>query len=305
MNNFLSGLKTLFSKTANSIGNQIDKIFIRHSKFDENTLKELEEILILSDVGVDMSSYIIEQIKKSKIPAESDPNFIKLQLSNVIQDILYPQHKEFLLNNSKLNVVLLCGINGSGKTSSIVKMVHKYVNEGKKVAVAACDTFRAAAVEQLFISLESFNIGIYTASDKHKDPASISHFAISQSILDSTDILFLDTAGRLHNNTSLMDELSKIGRIAKKFDDNIEFQSLLVIDSSIGQNSVIQARIFNDCINIGGLIITKLDGTAKAGSVIGIMYNFGLPVYFITMGELYTDLKSFVIRDFVQSLVGI
>jgi fused signal recognition particle receptor len=201
-------------------------------------------------------------------------------------------------------VVLVCGVNGVGKTTTIGKLAAHYQAQGKKVAIAACDTFRAAAVNQLSNWAVRANALLITGTES-ADPASVAFRAMEESIKQSIDILFIDTAGRLHNKKNLMDELSKIVKVIKKIDKNAPAHSILVIDAVTGQNAYNQVELFHNATDLTGLIITKLDGSAKAGVVVGAIQKFSLPIYFIGIGEQINDLKIFERKAFANSLVGL
>lgn len=303
MTGFFSRLKTALSKTSSKIGSGIEYLFIK-KKLDEQTLEELEDLLLFADIGTSVSSMLISSLRKHKFDKEVTSHEIKNDLSKIIEEILNQQDHSFKLELGKLNVILVCGVNGNGKTTTIGKMAAAYVAEGKKVAIAACDTFRAAAVEQIEKWAQRSGATLYKGDNK-ADPASVAHMAVTESLKNSTDVLFIDTAGRLHNHKNLMEELAKIIRVIKKIDENAPHHSLLVIDGTTGQNAAVQVEQFKLLTNISGLIITKLDGTAKAGAVVGIVKKFALPVHFIGIGEAVDDLKPFSPEDFSRALVGL
>lgn len=296
-------LKVALSKTSNKIGSSIDHLFIK-KKLDDKTLEELEDLLLLADVGVKVSSDIIASLRKHKFNKEVTSEEIKNDLSQLIEQILSQQDHQFQIKDAGLNIILVCGVNGNGKTTTIGKLAASYGAAGKKVAIAACDTFRAAAVGQIEQWAERSGAILFQGADK-ADPASVAHRAISESIEQGVDILFIDTAGRLHNHKNLMDELAKIVRVIKKVDDSAPHHSLLVIDGTTGQNAFAQVENFKSLAGVSGLVITKLDGTAKAGSVLGIVQKYSLPIHFIGIGEAIDDLKPFSSRDFSRALVDI
>lgn len=299
----LGRLKNALTKTSSKIGSGIEHLLIK-KRLDENTLEELEDLLLFADVGTVVSSEIIASLKKHKFNKEVTSEEIKEDLSKIIQDILDRQKHDFHLSNNGLNIVLVCGVNGNGKTTTIGKMASLYIASGKKVAIAACDTFRAAAVEQIEKWAERSGAILFQGEEKC-DPASVAHRAVSESFANGVDVLFIDTAGRLHNHKNLMDELAKIIRVIKKIDETAPHHSLLVIDGTTGQNAVNQVEEFKSIADISGLVITKLDGTAKAGAVVGIVQKFSLPVHFIGIGEAIDDLKPFVSSSFSKALVGL
>ena len=303
MISIFSKLKQSLSKTSNKISEGIDKIFYK-KKLNEETLEELEELLISSDMSVSVVTNIIEELKKVKFNEEIDNSTIKAALAKLIEEQLLNSEIPFSLDANKLNVVLVCGVNGAGKTTTIGKLAAMYSAQGKKVAVAACDTFRAAAVNQLSTWVDRANALLITG-EKSADPASVAYRGMEESIKQNIDILFIDTAGRLHNKKNLMDELTKIVKVIKKLDESTPTHSILVIDAITGQNTYNQAEHFHNATNLTGLIVTKLDGSAKAGVIVGVVQKFNLPVYFIGIGEKIEDLKIFDRHDFAKSLVGL
>ncbi|AFC70292.1 signal recognition particle-docking protein FtsY [Rickettsia amblyommatis] len=303
MISIFSKLKQSLSKTSNKISEGIDKIFYK-KKLDAETLEELEELLISSDMSVSVVTNIIEEFKKVKFDKEIDSDTVKEALAKLIAQQLSKSEIPFTLSENKLNVILVCGVNGAGKTTTIGKLAALYSAQGKKVAVTACDTFRAAAVNQLSTWADRANALLITG-EKSADPASVAYRGMEESIKQNIDILFIDTAGRLHNKKNLMDELSKIVKVIKKLDKNAPTHSVLVMDAITGQNTYNQVEHFNDATNLTGLIVTKLDGSAKAGVIVGVVQKFNLPLYFIGIGEKIEDLKIFNRYDFARSLVGL
>lgn len=303
MISIFSKLKQGLSKTSGKISAGIDKIFYK-KKLDAETLEELEELLISTDMGSLVAAKIIEEFKSLKFDKEVETTEIKETLANLIEQQLLESEIPFNLNENKLNVVLVCGVNGAGKTTTIGKLAAMYGMQGKKVAVAACDTFRAAAVNQLDSWVTRAKALLITGEEA-ADPASVAYRAVEESIKQNIDILFIDTAGRLHNKKNLMDELTKIVKVIKKVDEDLPTHSVLVIDAITGQNTYNQVEHFNDATNLTGLIVTKLDGSAKAGVIVGVVQKFNLPIYFIGIGEQLEDLKIFNRHDFAKSLVGL
>ena len=303
MFSIFSKLKQGLSKTSSKISEGIDKIFYK-IKLDVERLEELEELLISTDMGVSVVTKIIEEFKATKFDKEIDSNEVKEALAALIEQQLSKSEISFTLNENKLNVILVCGVNGAGKTTTIGKLAAMYSAQGKKVAVAACDTFRAAAVNQLDSWVKRANALLITGEEA-ADPASVAYRAVEESLKQNIDILFVDTAGRLHNKKNLMDELAKILKVIRKIDETLPTHSILVIDAITGQNTYNQVEHFNDATNLTGLIVTKLDGSAKAGVIVGVVQKFNLPVYFFGMGEKIEDLRTFNKHDFAKSLVGI
>lgn len=303
MTGLFSKLKAALSNTSNKIGNSIDHLFIK-KKLDSETLEELEDLLLFADIGTELSSKIIATLKQRKFNKEVTSDEIKEDLSNIIEEILTKQDHNFQIKPEGLNIVLVCGVNGNGKTTTIGKMSSLYAATGKKVAIAACDTFRAAAVEQ--IKEWSDKTGaLFLQGEDNADPASVAYNAIKESLKQNIDVLFIDTAGRLHNHKNLMEELKKIVKVIKKVDISAPHHSLLVIDGTTGQNAIKQVEQFKVLADVSGLVITKMDGTAKAGSVVAIVEKFKLPVHFIGIGEAIEDLKPFSPKYFSKALVGL
>jgi fused signal recognition particle receptor len=297
-----SKLKEALVKTSSKISTGVDHIFFK-KKLDIATLEELEELLISADISVAVSSSITAKLKSIKFDKEISPELIKDRLAEFIGETLLINHKPLILNNKGLNVIFVCGVNGNGKTTTIGKLSAKYINEGKKVAVAACDTFRAAAVEQL-AKWTSKTGALLIKGDEMADPASVAYKAVTESLANEIDILFIDTAGRLHNYKNLMDELAKIVRVIRKVDESAPHHSILVIDATIGQNAYNQVEEFSAIAGIDGLIVTKLDGTAKAGVVVGVSQKFALPIYFIGVGEKTEDIREFDPEAFAKALIS-
>jgi fused signal recognition particle receptor len=295
-------LKEALSKTSNKISSNIDHIFFK-KKLDDTSLEELEELLIASDISVQVAANIIRDLRILKFDKEVEPDEIKLTLADLIAKILEEPSKSFVINEDSLNIILVCGVNGNGKTTTIGKLAAKFIAQGKKVGVAACDTFRAAATEQLSILAARSGARLFTG-EAMQDAASVAYLAVNEAKKDGLDILFIDTAGRLHNHKNLMEELGKIVRVIQKIEPNAPHHSLLVIDSTTGQNANTQVEQFSNIAKIDGLIITKLDGSAKAGVIVGIVQKFAMPVYFIGIGEGQGDIKPFHPGSFAKALVG-
>lgn len=303
MTSFLSKLKSALSKTSNKIGSGLEHIFIKR-KLDAQVLQELEDVLLMADVGTNVTNEIIEYIKTHKFNKEVTTEEIKQDLAEIIETILAKQDHKFDIPDNRLNIIVVCGVNGNGKTTSIGKLASNDIKQGRKVAIAACDTYRAAAVGQIEEWAQRAGAKLYKG-EANADPASVTHQAIIDSIATGIDVLYIDTAGRLHNQKNLMEELAKIVRVIKKIDATAPHHCLLVIDGTTGQNASIQVEQFKSITNVSGLIITKLDGTAKAGSVVGIVKKFAIPVHYIGIGESIGDLKPFDVKEFSRALVGL
>ncbi len=303
MTSIFSKLKQALVNSTSKISAGIDHIFYK-KKLDANSLSELEELLISSDITSSVAVELIKKLSLIKFDQEVSALVIKEELAKIIGELLIKTHKSFELADKKPNIILICGVNGSGKTTSIGKLADIYVKQGKKVAIAACDTFRAGAVNQLSNWAQRSG-ALFITGEELADPASVAYLAIQSAIKEDIDILFIDTAGRLHNHKNLMDELAKIVRVIKKIDDTAPHHTILVIDATTGQNVYNQVEQFTAIANVTGLIITKLDGTAKAGVIVGVVQKFTLPVHFIGIGEKIDDLKPFDPILFASSLVGL
>ena len=299
---FFDKLKNGLNKTKTSFDEKINNVFSNFRKVDEEFLDELEEVLIMSDIGMDTSIKIIsilrERMKKEKIQDEED---VKQALREEMQKILDVTDISLHLN-TKPSVILVVGVNGVGKTTSIGKMANRLAKDGKKVVVAAADTFRAAAVEQLEIWANRAGATV-VKRDEGVDPASVVYDAIKQTKELGADILIVDTAGRLHNKKYLMDELNKIQKVINKEMADADKEVLLVIDGTTGQNAISQVKAFKQEADITGIVLTKLDGTAKGGVVIGIVEENQIPVKFIGVGEQIDDMEIFNSEDFVKAII--
>ncbi len=293
-------LKDSLKKTKDSFLGKIDKMLGAFTKIDEELFEELEETLIMSDIGVNTSMRICEQLReKVKLNKIEDPAKIKDLLKEVITEML-GEDTPLDLSTSP-SVILVIGVNGVGKTTTIGKLSYKLKNEGKKVLVAAADTFRAAAIDQLEVWTQRAGVDII----KHKeggDPAAVVYDALTAAKARGVDVVICDTAGRLHNKKNLMDELKKISKIVHEKAEGCSLEVLLALDATIGQNAVNQASQFNEVANITGIILTKLDGTAKGGIVISITEDLKIPVKLITTGEKIEDIQAFNSHDFAEAL---
>ena len=299
---FFDKLKQGLTKTKESINDKINNVFSNFRKVDEELLEELEEALIMSDMGVETSTQIIsnlsEKIKKEKIE-ESEQ--VKEALREEIEKILEKCDNSLKLE-TKPSVILVVGVNGVGKTTSIGKMAARLARDGKKVIVAAADTFRAAAVEQLEIWAQRAGAEV-VKREEGVDPASVVFEAIRRTKESNADVLIIDTAGRLHNKKYLMDELNKIQKVVNKEMAEASKEVLLVIDATTGQNAISQVKAFKEQADITGIVLTKLDGTAKGGAVVGIVQENDIPVKFIGVGEQIDDMEIFNSKDFVKAII--
>ena len=299
---FFDKLKQGLSKTKTSFEEKINNVFSNFRKVDEELLEELEEALIMSDVGVETSTKIIgnlrDRIKKEKI---EDEEAVKQALREEIKKI-FDELDNSLHLDTVPSVILVVGVNGVGKTTSIGKIANRLRKDGKKVVIAAADTFRAAAVEQLEIWANRAGSDI-VKREEGVDPASVVFDAIKVAKEKNADVLICDTAGRLHNKKYLMDELIKIKRVIDKELPNSSKEILMVLDATTGQNAISQVKAFKETVDITGLVLTKLDGTAKGGVVIGIANENKMPVKFIGIGEQIDDMEIFNSDDFVKALI--
>jgi signal recognition particle-docking protein ftsY len=299
---FFDKLKNGLSKTKTSFDEKMNDIFSNFRKVDEDLLEELEEALIMSDVGANTSATIInnlrERVKKENI---KDEQGVREALRKEIQEIFDATDNTLKLE-TKPAVILVVGVNGVGKTTSIGKIANRLKRDGKKVVVAAADTFRAAAVEQLEIWANRVGCDI-VKREEGVDPASVVYDAIKITKEKNADVLICDTAGRLHNKKYLMDELIKIKKVIDKELPDSSEEVLMVLDATTGQNAISQVQAFKETVDITGIVLTKLDGTAKGGAVIGIVNENKVPVKFIGVGEQVDDMEIFNSEDFVKALI--
>lgn len=269
-------------------------------------LEQLEDTLLLSDMGSDISSEIIGNLRQQKFAKDIDEEEVKKFLAGEITKILKPCEKALVLDEStKPQVVIFNGVNGAGKTTTIAKVASNLKNQNKKILIAACDTFRAAAAEQLATWAKRIDCEIIMPQKEGEDPASVAYRALDFAKKNGHDVLLIDTAGRLQNKQNLMDELKKINAVLKKIDSSAPHENLLILDATIGQNAKAQMEVFNQVVGITGLVITKLDGTAKGGIVVAIAKKFQKPIYAIGVGEKADDLCEFDAEIFSKSLFNI
>lgn len=285
------------------IAASITEIFT-HKKLDSEILDELEETLILSDVGAETAIKIIKNFKDKKFHKNISADEVKKFLSDELVQILLPCQKQLQINHeSKPYVIIFNGVNGAGKTTTIGKIAFNLKNQNKKVTIAACDTFRAAASKQLEVWARRADCEIAAALKDGEDPAAVAYRALEIAKKNNSDFLLIDTAGRLQNKQNLMDELKKIGSILKKNDFTAPHENLLILDATTGQNAKNQLEVFNQIVGITGLVITKLDGSAKGGIVIALSDLFKKPIYAIGIGEKIEDLQEFDAKNFVNALL--
>lgn len=290
------------TKSKEGFFSKLKNIFTSKSKVDDSIYEELEDLLLQSDVGLTMTTNLINQLEK-EVKANKVDNTEKVYeiLKRLMSEFLLSQDSKIYLKNNKINVILIVGVNGVGKTTTIGKLALKYKNLGKKVLLGAGDTFRAAAVEQLEEWAKRADVDIVKGREG-ADPASVVYDTLSRAEITKADVVIIDTAGRLHNKANLMRELEKINNIIKKKIGEQEYESLLVIDGTTGQNGLNQAKEFNSVTDLTGFIVTKLDGTAKGGIVFSVSEELKKPIKFIGLGEKIGDLIEFNAKDFVEAI---
>ncbi len=295
-NKIAEGLK----KTRDSMMGKVDALLNSFTKIDEDFFDELEESLIMADVGAVTSARICENLrKKVKEEGLSDPTAVKGALKEIIAQMLAGD--EALNISTKPSIILVIGVNGVGKTTTIGKLAHNLHEDGKKVLLAAADTFRAAAIDQLQIWADRAGVDLVKHGEG-SDPAAVVFDAINAGKARGCDVVICDTAGRLHNKKNLMDELSKIARVIDREAPGSAKEVLLVLDATTGQNALNQAKLFQEAAGLTGIILTKLDGTARGGVVIGIKEELNIPIKYIGVGEQIDDLRPFDSKDFVEAL---
>lgn len=298
---FFDKLKQGLKKTSNAIGDQVNQVFSVFVKVDEELFENLEEALIMADIGFETSTYIIEELRQRvKLKHITDANLVKEELQLVICEILQESDSKMHIENTPA-VILVIGVNGVGKTTSIGKMAMHYKAQGKKVMLAAADTFRAAAIDQLDVWAQRAGCEIIKHQE-NSDPAAVVYDACNAAKARNIDVLICDTAGRLHNKKNLMAELEKINRVISRELPESSRETLLVLDATTGQNAVSQAQLFGEAAEISGLVLTKLDGTAKGGIVIALSRDKNMSVKFIGVGEGIDDLQEFNPTDFARAI---
>lgn len=297
---FFKKLKEGVEKTRNSIFDNINTVFNMFTEIDEDLFEELEEALILADMGVDTSLFIINELRKDvKKNGITEVYKVKEYLINIISEILTKDDKELVIEPKM--VILVIGVNGAGKTTTIGKLSHNYIDQGYSVTVAAADTFRAAAIDQLEVWADRTGANLIRR-DEGSDPASVVFDACKSAKAKNTDILIVDTAGRLQNKKNLMEELKKINRIIEREYSDARKEVFLVLDSTTGQNAMQQAKLFNESAEITGLVLTKLDGTAKGGVIVSIKNELNVPVRYVGLGEKIDDLEEFNGKEFATAI---
>lgn len=294
------GLAKSSAKLTQNIGDLITK-----SVLDDETLERLEEVLIEADLGPKTAARVIQDFSEKRFGDDAGEREVRAALADVIANILEPVAKPIVISKPASGpfVILVCGVNGAGKTTTIGKLSKRLKGEGYNVMIAAADTFRAAAVEQLKEWARRAEAAFF-AKDTGADAAAVAYESYAQAKAENADVLFIDTAGRLQNKSHLMEELRKVVRVLKKQDESVPHAVLLVLDSTTGQNAYEQVRIFNEMVQVTGLAVTKLDGSAKGGVLVGLADQFCIPVHFIGVGEGVEDLQPFKAQDYARSLLG-
>lgn len=286
-------------KTTDSIGGVFTK-----RKLDAATLEELEELLILTDMGAATSVAVVQELAQGRVDKDIEEREIKQLLAASIAKRLEPYAVALKVDAAAPTVILVVGVNGNGKTTTIGKLAHRLTQDGKKVQLVAADTFRAAAVEQLQKWAERAGCG-FVRGAQNADPASVAYAGVEKAIADKADVVFIDTAGRLHTKENLMAELSKITKVIRKLVPDAPHAVVQVLDATTGQNALAQVKAFREVAGVTGLVVTKLDGTAKAGIVVALAEQFKLPIHAIGVGEGAEDLQPFAAEDFARALVGL
>jgi fused signal recognition particle receptor len=300
---FFGRLKEGLQRSTQKLSTNLTGVVTRR-RLDEAALEELEEALIASDLGTEVAARVIESFRRSRFGREVSEAEIREALAAEIAAILAPVAKPLVLNPAlHPHVILVAGVNGTGKTTTIGKLAQAWVTEGRKPMLVAGDTFRAAAVEQLQIWGERTGAPVI-AGPANTDAAGLAYDALTQARAAGADVLLIDTAGRLHNKSALMEELQKIIRVLRKQDPTAPHSVLLVLDATTGQNAIEQVRVFRDMVDVTGLVVTKLDGSARGGIVVALAEAFGLPVHAVGVGEQAGDLRPFDAGDYARGLVG-
>ena len=303
----MSWLKKLtegLKKTSSSAKSKLSGIFVG-KKIDANTMESLEEALISSDLGVSASQKIVKEFEKNYSGKTSDQEELLEALSKSITNILEPLEKELIVSDDyHPHIMMLVGVNGSGKTTTAGKLAKRFSQQGKKVILVAADTFRAAAIEQLRGWAEKTSVELISA-ERGADPAALVYQSIEKARIQKTDLILIDTAGRLQNRIELMEELAKIVRVIKKLEPEAPHDSLIVLDGTVGQNALSQLKAFLDVAAITGLIMTKLDGSARGGVLVALAEEFGLPIHLIGVGETAEDLQDFNAIAYSRALLGL
>lgn len=298
---FFARLKQGLTKTRDGFIGRVTGLFDSYSKIDDELFEELEEILIQADVGIKTTMQLIEDLEE-KVADEgiTDPTELSRLFKEELSNLLETEDEKLILNEG-LNILMVVGVNGAGKTTTIAKIAQRFKEEGKKVLLAACDTFRAAAIDQLQIWGDRTGVNVI-AQQEGSDAAAVAYDAIQAAKARDVDLLIVDTAGRLHTQKNLMEELKKVKRVIDRETEGAYVQVLQVLDATTGQNAMNQARLFNEAVDVNGIALTKLDGTAKGGIVIAIKNELGIPIKLVGVGEAAEDLQDFKAEEFTEAL---
>ena len=297
-------LKTGLNRTVGNIGNSLTAAFTKR-KLDSAALEELEDLLIAADLGPTIAASVSGKLAEDRFDKEICEDEIKSALADVVADILLPvAHPLRIDAENRPHVILVVGVNGTGKPTTIGKIAHNLTSDGKSVVLAAADTFRAAAIDQLQIWGERAGATV-VRRDVGTDPAAVAYEGLQTAQARNADVLLVDTAGRLQNKSNLMDELAKVARVLDKLDEGAPHDCLLVLDATTGQNVLQQVEVFSKVCNVSGLVMTKLDGTARGGVLVAVAERFSLPVHYIGIGEGIDDLQPFAAREFARAVTGL
>ena len=297
-------LKTGLNRTVGNIGNSLTAAFTKR-KLDSAALEELEDLLIAADLGPTIAASVSGKLAEDRFDKEICEDEIKSALADVVADILLPvAHPLRIDAENRPHVILVVGVNGTGKTTTIGKIAHNLTSDGKSVVLAAADTFRAAAIDQLQIWGERAGATVVRRA-VGADPAAVAYEGLQTAQARNADVLLVDTAGRLQNRSNLMDELAKVARVLDKLDEGAPHDCLLVLDATTGQNVLQQVEVFSKVCNVSGLVMTKLDGTARGGVLVAVAERFSLPVHYIGIGEGIDDLQPFAAREFARAVTGL
>lgn len=300
---FFKKLKTKLFKTSSTVEQGVQEV-VQREVLDDAGVEALEEMLIRTDMGVETSFKVAANIAQHRLGKHLSSEELKKDIAREVARILEPVARPLPLRKSRPQVMLVVGVNGSGKTTTIGKLASQFKQAGKSVVIAAGDTFRAAAVEQLAVWADRADVPLFKANIG-SDPASLAYDAYTHAVKTDADILMIDTAGRLQNRQDLMDELAKIVRVLRKHDTEVPHNTVLVLDATTGQNALKQVEVFQKIAHVSGLIMTKLDGTARGGILVSLANRFGLPIHAIGVGESIDDLQAFDPQDFANALVGL
>ena len=300
---FFGRLKAALGRTRGALVGRLSALLAGRRTLDEQLVEDMETVLLSADVGIEATRRILDEMRRrTRSKRLQDESALAEALRGAMVDILEPVSRPLRPSPANPFVILMVGVNGTGKTTSAAKLAHRFKGEGRRVLLAAGDTFRAAAIEQLQTWGERLAIPVI-AQHSGADSASVVYDALSSARARGTDLLIADTAGRLHTQSGLMEELKKVRRVIKKIDAEAPHETLLVIDASTGQNALSQARQFTEAVDVSGLILTKLDGTAKGGIIFAIAESLGIPIRYVGMGEGLDDLRDFDAHDFVDALL--